>query len=138
VVGYPFTRAIMDNQIQLYRDGTAFLLDCDLNVLKGIDKRLRQRYQEGYEKGYRLRQSDLVEDLAGHSSLAILSGPGGGRLRERTLIIRTVERHGLCVRVSTTTRGISEVMISEIFDITKFNSRSKKHDYKLFRETWAS
>jgi hypothetical protein len=128
----------MDNQIQLYRDGTAFLLDWDLNVLKGIDKRLRQRYQEGYEKGYRLRQSDLVEDLAGHSSLAILSGPGGGRLRERTPVIRTVECHGLCVRVSTTTKGISEVMTSEIFDIPKFNSGSKKHDYKLFTETRAS
>ena len=105
MVGYPFTRAIMDNQIQLHRGGTAFLLEWDLNVLKGINKRLRQRYQEGYEKGYRLRQSDLVEGLAGHSSLAILSGPGGGRLRERILIIRTIECHGLCGRVSTTAQG---------------------------------
>jgi hypothetical protein len=34
----------------------------------------------------RLCQSGLVADFAGHSSLAILSGPGSGRLRERTLI----------------------------------------------------
>ncbi len=34
----------------------------------------------------RLCPSGFVADFGGHSSLAILSGPGSGRLRERTLI----------------------------------------------------
>ena len=42
----------MDNQIQLYRDMTSFLLEQDLAVIQNMDKRLRRRYQQGYDKGW--------------------------------------------------------------------------------------
>jgi hypothetical protein len=42
----------MENQIQLYHDATALLLDKDLGFLKNIDKRLHDRYQEGYGSGW--------------------------------------------------------------------------------------
>lgn len=47
----------MENQIQLYYDITSLLLDKDLSELKGLDVKLRERYQEGYERGWREAKS---------------------------------------------------------------------------------
>lgn len=43
----------MENQIQSYRDTTRILLEQDLAVMNTLDKRLRKRYEEGYDKGWR-------------------------------------------------------------------------------------
>ena len=42
----------MANQIQIYRDATNLLLEQDLAVMNKLDKRLRKRYEEGYDKGW--------------------------------------------------------------------------------------
>lgn len=43
----------MENQIQLYHDATALLLEKDLDELKRFDEALRKRYREGYNKGWK-------------------------------------------------------------------------------------
>jgi hypothetical protein len=42
----------VENQIQLYHEATSLLLDKELGFLKNIDRRLRDRYREGYDKGW--------------------------------------------------------------------------------------
>jgi len=51
-VVYALTRITMENQIRLYHDATALLLEKDLGELKRFDEALSKRYEAGYARGW--------------------------------------------------------------------------------------